>query len=292
VPAKVLIVDDEQHVLSTLDELLRGMGYECHSVADGEETLEHLRTNACDIAVIDIRMPGMDGMDLLRQIKDGWENLDVIMMTAFDADYSYLDVIEGGATDFIIKPFHTDELRAKMARIERERRLRTELLQLSIRDVLTGLFNRRHLYHRLKEETARTLRQGHDLSLIILDVDNFKHYNDNNGHLEGDSVLALLGEIIMSSVREDVDSAYRYGGDEFALLLIETGAAQAARIAERVRSTFESRQVDSCTLSLGITQLSAGGDVESLLRTADEAMYRAKRAGGNQICQIPGDQPD
>jgi two-component system, cell cycle response regulator len=292
VPARVLIVDDEQHVLATLEELLRNIDYQSDSVEDGETALEYLRTHTCDVAVIDIRMPGMDGMVLLREIKSNWPEIDVIMMTAFDAEYSYMDVIEGGATDFIVKPFHTDELHAKMTRIERERRLRTELLQLSIRDVLTGLFNRRHLYHRLKEETTRAHRQGHPLSLIILDVDNFKRYNDKNGHLEGDSVLSLLGEIVRSSVREDVDSAYRYGGDEFAILLIETAMPQAARVAERVRAAFESREIDGCTLSLGIAELGPDGDIEGLLRAADEAMYRAKRAGGNRVYEISGSRPD
>jgi diguanylate cyclase (GGDEF)-like protein len=150
-------------------------------------------------------------------------------------------------------------------------------------DSLTGLFNRRFLYQKLQEEVDRAKRQGRNLALIVLDVDNFKDYNDTHGHLNGDKILETLSQILSSSIRQNVDSAYRYGGDEFAILLIETDLVQARIVAERVRESFAAQRINGCTLSLGAAQLIATGSREDLIRQADEAMYRAKRSGGNCV---------
>jgi diguanylate cyclase (GGDEF)-like protein len=279
----ILVVDDEESLLLTITELLQQLGYECASAGDAEKALEALADRQFDVVLADIRMPGMDGLQLLKQIKSGFLDVDVIMMTAYDMDYSYVDVIEAGATDFIVKPFRSDELQAKLQRILHERRLKHELYRHSIRDSLTGLFNRRYLYQKLDEEVGRAKRQKRELSLLILDVDRFKEYNDANGHLEGDAVLAELGEILGRSIRRNVDSTFRYGGDEFAVLLIEADLTQAKIAAERVRCEFADRSFDSCTLSLGVTCLGSDDTGEDLLRRADQAMYVAKRAGGNRV---------
>jgi len=142
-------------------------------------------------------------------------------MTGFDKDYTYMDVINAGANDFITKPIKIDEIEAKINRILIEKKIRDELATLSITDNLTGLFNQRHFHNKLKEEVNRANRQNHPLSLIILDLDKFKDYNDKYGHLEGDAILAKAGKIIRSNIRESVDTAFRYGGDEFAIILVE-----------------------------------------------------------------------
>lgn len=279
-----LVVDDEATILESLSRIVTHAGYECLVARDAQEALGLLELHPIDVVISDMRMPSMDGMQLLEQIRARYKEVDVIMMTGFDSRDIFSRVIEAGAADFIAKPFHQDELLAKLKRIVRERELKAELLYLSIHDGLTGLFNRRYLYQKLQEEVERAKRQRRHLALIILDVDRFKDYNDSHGHLDGDQVLVTLGSIINSSIRQNVDTAYRYGGDEFAVLLIETNLEQASKVAERIRSSFESRQIDNCTLSLGVAGLNVEKDgMEDLIRKADEAMYRAKRGGGNRV---------
>lgn len=281
---RTLVVDDEATILESLSRIVTHAGYECLVARDGQEALGMLEVHPVDVVISDMRMPSMDGMQLLEQIRARYKEVDVIMMTGFDSRDIFSRVIEAGAADFIAKPFHQDELLAKLKRIVRERELKAELLYLSIHDGLTGLFNRRYLYQKLQEEVERAKRQRRHLALIILDVDRFKDYNDSHGHLDGDQVLVTLGSIINSSIRQNVDTAYRYGGDEFAVLLIETNLEQASKVAERIRSSFESRHIDNCTLSLGVAGLNVEKDtMEDLIRKADEAMYRAKRAGGNRV---------
>jgi two-component system cell cycle response regulator len=280
---KVLVVDDDDHIRDTLSRMVEALGFSCKTAGNGVEALEYLQSEPFDIVVTDIRMPRMDGMALLREVNQHLKGVDVIVMTAYNVDFSYTEVIEAGATDFISKPFPLDELKAKIKRILSERTLRSELIYLSIRDSLTGLFNRRYFYQKLQEESERAKRQKRDLALIIMDVDRFKPYNDRYGHLEGDKVLNSLGEILTSCIRQNVDTAYRFGGDEFVVLLIETDINQAQRVGERIRATFASQNVDQCSLSLGISQLTIDDECEDLIRRADQAMYKAKRAGGNRL---------
>lgn len=286
---RILIVDDEEVVLESLKRIVERGGYDCFVARGAMEALRILEENQVDIVISDIKMPGMDGMELLREIKAHFPDVDALMMTGFDTKETFVQVIEAGATDFIAKPFHQDELLAKIKRIVRERELKAELLYLSIHDSLTGLYNRRYFYQRLQEEVERAKRQGRHLALLILDVDHFKDYNDTHGHLEGDEVLRTLAQILNSCIRQNVDTVYRYGGDEFAVLLVETDLEQAKKVAERIRRAFAQKKIDHCTLSLGAASLSPqGGTMEDLIREADEAMYRAKKSGGNKVAHYRG----
>jgi diguanylate cyclase (GGDEF)-like protein len=170
----------------------------------------------------------------------------------------------------------------------RERKLKEELFYLSVRDSLTGLFNRRHFFQILQQEMERAKRQKRALSLILLDIDNFKQYNDTYGHVEGDKVLDKLAQILQSSLRQNVDTAFRYGGDEFAGLLIETTIQQAVQIAERIRFSYEREKMGSTTLSLGLMEYKSHYDIETFVKETDEALYEAKRSGGNQV--VPDDR--
>jgi diguanylate cyclase (GGDEF)-like protein len=161
--------------------------------------------------------------------------------------------------------------------------------ELSITDDLTGLFNSRHFFDRLKAEVERTNRYGHPLSLLILDLDNFKKYNDIFGHIAGDEVLEKTGEILHRSLRK-TDSAYRYGGEEFAIILPETGGRKAVHFAERLRVAFESqvfaiRQEEnlSVTVSIGVAQYTAKEEIATFIKQADDHMYTAKKKGKNRI---------
>jgi diguanylate cyclase (GGDEF)-like protein/PAS domain S-box-containing protein len=170
------------------------------------------------------------------------------------------------------------------------KQMEDRLHQLSITDGLTGLYNHRHFYTVLTEEMKRAERYGRPLSLICFDLDNLKHCNDNYGHLEGDRILRLVGDTLRSVLRHS-DGCFRYGGDEFMILLPETDIHQASLVAEKIKDMFSCRSCVSekkkdCqpfTLSIGIAQVSKGEYAESFVKRADLAMYEAKKDGGNQI---------
>lgn len=166
--------------------------------------------------------------------------------------------------------------------ITEQKRLQAELKEMSIRDGLTGMFNQRYFYDRLESEIERARRQGHPLSLLLFDIDQFKRYNDCHGHLEGDRVLKAVGEVVMECTREHVDTPCRYGGDEFTVILPEADQQQALSIAERIRAMFEGRHFDRLTLSIGLMSY-RGGSLRSFIRSADAMMYDAKRSGGNRV---------
>ena len=168
---------------------------------------------------------------------------------------------------------------------ESEQRFR----KLSITDDLTGIYNSRHFFYRLKNEIERTNRYEHPLSLLILDLDNFKNYNDRHGHVAGDEVLAKTGKILRNSLRK-TDSAYRYGGEEFTVILPETGGNEAVHFAERIRQNIEKHAFVirrdrslSVTASTGIAQYKPEEEISVFIKRADENMYTAKKQGKNRI---------
>lgn len=161
------------------------------------------------------------------------------------------------------------------------RRLERELRRLSVTDKLTGLFNQSHFYELLEIEKERAARLLHPLALVLFDLDRFKAWNDRAGHDEGDRVLRAVGGVIFAEIRKEVDSGFRYGGDEFCVLLPGTTGAGAIAFAERLRAGVERLGIGGITASLGIAELAPG---RQIVKCADAAMYRAKRSGGNRIC--------
>jgi diguanylate cyclase (GGDEF)-like protein/PAS domain S-box-containing protein len=158
------------------------------------------------------------------------------------------------------------------------RKLILELEEASIRDGLTKkLFNARYFFKRLKSEIARAQRQGYSLSLIVIDVDDFKKYNDFFGHLEGDKVLKKIGNLILKVIRKEVDLAARYGGDEFLILLVDVDESQAEKVIGRLRDLFEKEKLPYIGLSLGLATLKIDDDWSSFFRRADNDLYRQKR---------------
>jgi two-component system cell cycle response regulator len=177
-------------------------------------------------------------------------------------------------------------------RIEAEQALRDseqKYKDLSITDELTQLYNSRHFYDRLNAEIDRTRRYEHPLSMLMLDIDNFKHFNDKYGHLEGDKVLSGIGDVISKCIRR-TDTAFRYGGEEFIVILPETKREGALIVAERIRERFEAKAFSPApdetvheTLSVGITQYRPEEDMESFVHRTDSAMYDAKEQGKNRV---------
>jgi len=292
-PAVILVVDDEKPVRDALSVVVSLLGYHCLSAVDGQEATQILKSNDCDIVLSDIAMPKMNGMELLKHIIKHHFNTDVIIATGYSDGIRYADVIQAGAIDFIKKPIDQAELEAKLARAIRERRLIRKLETLSLSDGLTSLLNRRAYDQRFPHEVERAHRQAYPLFLAIIDIDNFKIYNDTHGHDDGDKILIYLGNILNELTRNSVDLCFRLGGDEFAVLLPQTTADQANQIIERVMYKFSENKFNGTTLSIGIVSCTRDDsfgltdDVNRMLIEADQAMYDAKNSGKNCIiCRI------
>ena len=170
-----------------------------------------------------------------------------------------------------------EKLGVARKQIEALQKSNRELERLSITDDLTGLYNQRHFYRKLEQEMARNRRQGHPLCLLFFDVDGLKIYNDTYGHSGGNDVLKAVAQSLRQSIRRSVDSGYRYGGDEFAVILPEVHVEQAVEIAGRINKRLQESNFQHVTLSFGVAKLAPDMDGEALFRHADEAMYAAKR---------------
>lgn len=272
----LLIVDDEVEIGKIIQDLLSKLGFNTGFASDGEDALKNLRNHDYTFLITDINMPKLNGLDLIKIVKKENPRINVIAMTGYDKDFTYMDVVNAGASDFISKPFKIDEMEAKIRRILIETKIRDELARLSITDNLTGLYNQRHFYNRLKEEIDRANRQRHPLSLILLDLDNFKYFNDKYGHLAGDQMLAAAGKVILSNIRDSVDTAFRYGGDEFAVILVEADSKIAQTISERLHKGFEKDSV--VTASIGLTTYEKGMGLTDLVNSADRDLFETKTA--------------
>ena len=270
----VLVVDDEEIVREPITAMLQHLGFKVDTAETGDEALEKFKTNSYSFLLTDIRMPGINGLELIRIIKGKHPDICAIAMTGYTKEYKYVETINAGATDFINKPFGIEEIEAKFKRGIIERNVRQELNRLSITDSLTGLYNQRHFYDRLNEETVRAQRQNHELALILLDLDDFKQYNDKFGHLAGDELLQQVGAVINSKMRQNVDSGYRYGGDEFAVMLIEAGERVAKMMSGRIKSGI----LKKCHISAssGFAIFEQGLSFEELVGEADRRLYEDK----------------
>ncbi|MCW7754514.1 diguanylate cyclase [Desulfobotulus sp. H1] len=297
---RILVVDDDNAIRSAMEAYINMDGFQTASVASAEEAIEHLQTfGPVDVVITDIMMEGMSGLELTDYIRNNYDT-DVIIMTGYSAEYSYEEAIRRGASDILFKPARFEEILLRLKRVLRERKLTHErevmlakLQELSITDELTGLYNSRHFHARIAKEAERFRRNHHPLSLLLLDIDHFKTYNDTYGHLEGDQVLMRMGDIIRNSLRS-MDSAYRYGGEEFTILLPETDAEEALVVAHRIQESLLSAQFFPAgtsepvpiTVSVGITEYMEEEAVVTFIQRADMAMYCSKNNGRNQITSL------
>jgi diguanylate cyclase (GGDEF)-like protein len=287
---KVLVVDDAPDTLEIIQKLLRYEGYDVTVASTGEEGVKKVEEERPDVVLMDINLPGIDGAEALKQIRMINPHQGVVMLTAFATVENAIYALKEGAFDFLKKPFENEHLihtvnqcLEQYKTLREKENLEEEVRRLSITDDLTGLYNHRHFFKTLEAELVRLKRQKTSLSLLMFDLDNFKKYNDLYGHLEGDKVLKTVGEIVKNSIRSNVDSGYRYGGDEFTVLLIGASADRAMTIAERIRTSIEQVKSHHITVSIGLTEYRDHFDLEGFVKSADDAMYRAKNGGGNQV---------
>jgi diguanylate cyclase (GGDEF)-like protein len=273
---RVLIVDDEEVFRGVLRSFVESLGYACVEADCAHAALEELKKIHFPIVISDIVMPKRNGLELLRAIKKRYSDVDVLIVSAYGDDFSPMKIVESGASDFLAKPFNLEQLAARLHKIEMEKILRKKLYIKSITDDLTGLYNRGYFYQQLRREAERARRQRHPLSIIMLDVDGFKTFNDRYGHLKGDTLLKMMARILQSSVREHVDCIFRYGGDEFVVILPEAEETAALFIGNRIKGNFTDNAPAGLTLSVGVAQFRDGFDRETFVNLADKRMYEDK----------------
>jgi len=301
IDSSILIVEDDPAIRNSIHEFIGMAGYKSFETSSAEEALETLKTNTIHLVITDIRLPGMNGLELTDLIKNSYDT-DVIVMTAYIGDYSYEEAISKGASDFVSKPIRFEELLLRLRRVLRERNITKEralmlarLQDLAITDGLTKLYNSRYFYKQLDSEVNRAKRYNHPLTLLFMDIDYFKRYNDTYGHLEGDKVLVSIGKIIKSCLRK-MDTAYRYGGEEFTVILPETNRGEVMTVAKRIKDAMENEKFSpqseksiSITISIGATEYCPGERISTLVQRADKAMYLSKQRGRNQISTLFSD---
>ncbi len=310
--ACILVVDDDPVALETVAHCLASGGHTPFKAASGLQAIEAMRARRPSIVLCDWLMPGMDGLELCRRIKSQTADpfIYFIMLTVQSDKKHLKEAFQTGADDFLSKPFHPDELLARinagirMVDLYEEltehnivaQRLNAELSQLNARlrqtvstDELTGLFNRRHGMGKLKELWAMANRYQQPLSAAMIDVDNFKLINDEFGHLKGDEVLQSIGRILAAGIRTS-DVACRVGGEEFLILLPGVTSKQAYVCLERLRIKVESSLMlgseppRRVTITTGIAHhTEAMTTPDDLLKAADDCLYAGKRAGRNRV---------
>ena len=299
----VLIVDDDELVLARLQELVAAAGYGIRTAANGIEALNSLHHSAASIVVTDINMPGMDGLELCRRIREQvWPGyVYIVLLTIRDEEKHILAGLDAGADDYVSKRTPAAQFTARLRIARRilglEYSLKTALdtkRKLAMTDALTGIYNRRYFARRLGREMKRSQRFGGDVSLLLLDIDHFKKINDTHGHGVGDVVLRTLTRQITQCLHRETDWCARLGGEEFAIVLERTKIADAHICAERIRRAIESTSIDTpagavrITVSIGISGLGRSVDrnsatVQSLLEHADTNLYASKAGGRNRV---------
>ena len=287
-PKHLLVVDDDETVCQLMLAMLTQLGYEVVTETDGRKAMSILREGEFDVVLVDIVMPELDGRDLIDQIREHFNVLPILVVTAYGSAELTVDAMRRGATDFVTKPVDAAllDLRIRGAfDLEQTRRMANT-------DGLTGLYNHRHLQERLEMEVERADRYGRPLSVIMADLDHFKSFNDAFGHPRGDELLIAVARTLRQLSRA-TDILARYGGEEFTLVLPETSAAEARVLAERVRQCVAALEIDAVptrrgaepgvTLSLGVAAYLPGDSKEDLIEAADVALYQAKRAGRDRV---------
>ena len=303
---RILIAEDDPAFRHLLGEILTKWGYEVLVAQDGNEAYQILVSeNAPQLAILDWKMPGMEGIEICRKIrKDAGESYAyIILLTSQQRDEDLVIGMKAGADDYIIKPFKHHELRVRLRAGRRIIELQNELLAAreilhakAIHDSLTGLLNHEEIIGILNKELARTERDGVCVSIIMADIDHFKKVNDTYGHLAGDAVLRITAQKMHSMMRL-YDSIGRYGGEEFLIILPECCIECATAFAERLRSGICSDSMDTpegmipVAISLGVASSGKGGrrDGHSLVKAADTALYKAKENGRNRVEVAPDD---
>ena len=300
---KILVVDDVPVNVQLMTTYLTSVGYEVFTARDGQEALDKVATVQPDLILLDVMMPRLNGFEVCERLKSdsATKIIPVIMVTALNEIEDKIKATESGADDFVSKPFNKlelltrvksllrikqlhDELRAKVKELEQARE---RLRQLAITDGLTGLYNHRYLKEHLEQELLRAQRHQLRASVVMLDIDHFKKFNDTYGHPAGDTILRTIARLLKDNIRK-IDLAARYGGEEFCLVLVETNKAAAGIAAEKVRRIIEAHHFDHAFAETPLLSAVAAGAAMGDWSPS----LRAEKSAPNLVGVAAGKWPD
>jgi diguanylate cyclase (GGDEF)-like protein len=296
----VLIVEDSASMRAMISGVVSAIGFEPIEASSGEEALGVFVSNKVDVAVLDVNMEGINGFETCRQLrilsKSNW--FPVIYLSATDSVENIVEGLDAGGDVYVTKPINPRVLEATLKALGRIADMKSaldkanrELEKLAAYDGLTQVPNRRSFDESLVRFSLQAKREKTDLALILIDIDHFKPYNDNYGHMQGDECLKQFAQGASEALLRPVDMFCRYGGEEFGVLLPNTSKEGAENVAKRIAEKIAEMNIEHAhsptdtkvTASMGIA-LSVTGETDAveLLDQADQALYRAKEGGRNQ----------
>jgi two-component system, cell cycle response regulator len=291
-PLTILVIEDHPDQRDLLAIVLQREGYRVVTAGNGVEAMEKLQKEDVQIALSDIMMPKMDGFELIKAIRSepSFKGIYMILITARIQEGDRVRGLDLGADDYITKPFSFSELLARVRVGSRVVNYQQNLEYQTQTDPLTGLFNRRAFERKIAEEYERAKRYNHAVSVLLLDIDNFKHINDTYGHHGGDMALVKISAILRERTRRS-DFPARYGGEEFVLILPETDQESALQVANKIHDEIRSQMFGTSTtpfaltVSIGLSSTTTKpySDWRQMLEDADQAMYLAKNSGKDRV---------
>jgi two-component system chemotaxis family response regulator WspR len=309
---RILLVDHDPATLDTMTTALEEAGHMVDRAASGSDALAIFHEQHHDLLIASIALPDLAGTELLRMIRMLKPDTHAVVMTGYETRDRAFEALKDGAFDYLEKPLPdaaaaVDLVRRVEASVQLEKakqhlirelqqgyeklvREKRELERAASRDALTGLTNRRHLDRTIEQEVSRARRYQRSLSVIFLDIDHFKAYNDAFGHARGDEVLRAVGRILQENTRVS-DTVARYGGEEFVVLLPEADEDAAELAAEKLRRVVEAAAIEGApgvptghlTVSIGVAALASPLDGAGLIALADRALYASKASGRNRV---------
>lgn len=298
--ACILVVDDSPFIINKLKKMLQD-DYIVVSVLSGQEALHFLELKNADLILLDLVLPDLSGYDVCKQLKnnDKTKNIPVIFISVKDAIDDQLNGFELGAIDYIVKPVIEPILKAKIKNYLELKKRNDKLERTSFFDELTNIANRRYFNKVLNQEWKQALRNHVSLSLLFIDIDFFKAYNDFYGHIEGDHCLQQIAHALKKSIHRANDLAARYGGEEFTVILPDTNIPGAVKIAQHINNNIANLKTPHVmskinayvTVSIGIISVIPTNTLNCIdfVNKADMAMYESKKNGRNRITVIDAD---
>lgn len=300
---KILVADDDEMTRYLLRQTFENKGYQIIEATNGLECLEQFKTHDPEMILLDAMMPKMNGFDCCAKLREICDSriLPILMITGLDDKSSVDWAFKAGASDYVTKPIHWPVLFQRVHLLlenaylfKKLNKVNQQLEQLAITDELTGLDNRRSFNKNLVQEWNRLAREKQTLSFVLCDIDYFKKYNDAYGHLAGDLCLQQIATSLAESLRRPADSAARFGGEEFALILPNTTLDGARHVVANIQKKIaalgikhnysDSNELVSLSFGIASTIPSQSHSAEDLVRTADVLLYKAKESGRNTAC--------
>lgn len=286
----ILVIEDKKEDLISLEKLVKALGYKVWSASCGKEGIKLAQNISFAAVITELHMSEMNGIEITKALLRNNPQISIVVITVYSFISSAIEAMQEGAYGYVTRPFISSEIRIVLERaVERFFLLSLDkqnekFAELSVKDSLTGVYNRRFLKMYVDNRIALIARSSEGFALLMIDIDYFKKYNDTNGHLAGDELLKKMCEVFRESVRQE-DIIFRYGGEEFIIFLAHTDKEGAVLVAERIRAAVNLYMPTTVSIGLGAFP-EDGKEFEKLVYKVDAALYKAKESGRNKVCSV------